>query len=493
MAESVPEQRLGTPQKHLPTCDKHSELIDIFCEDCDEFICTDCAKTDHKDHNWVTIVKAASQRRRQLFRFIQNIKGKKVPEMDRIIEHTSIMMSEIEKRGESEMQKIRKHFEEIIARLKEKKTGHQKTLEDNLIERYEQVNCSKTKYEGQKKKLVEMVKLMEENNSTMSDYKLINHHREMSQHVSAMDVDTKICDFSLRYIFRKPNDDELDFLMGQMFDLKNIRATETNSFQYSDSRTTILNAFSENDTYIKYFKSDCIEHINKQGDKKHKYNVTASDICVTDTGDAYFTDYKDNTIGRLSPSGSVSTVVSTLPLSPIAICQSINGGLLVTLKDSKTNSFELKSDSKRLLRHITMTGDDIREYEFQEDGKTRLFTVPIKVKQNGNSDICVANYTSDVTGNVVILSSSGCLRSVYHGQNLNKDFCPCDVVCDSRCNILVTDLNNHRIHLLSPGGEFLKFLLTENEVDNPFKLSLFGSTLWVGNFKGTVKLFQFQY
>jgi hypothetical protein len=62
MAESKPEPRLGTPQKHLPMCDKHSELIDIFCEDCDKFICTDCVKTDHKDHNWVTIVKAASQR-----------------------------------------------------------------------------------------------------------------------------------------------------------------------------------------------------------------------------------------------------------------------------------------------------------------------------------------------------------------------------------------------------------------------------------------------
>jgi hypothetical protein len=115
------------------------------------------------------------------------------------------------------------------------------------------------------------------------------------------------------------------------------------------------------------------------------------------------------------------------------------------------------------------------------------------VKQNGNSDICVVNQTSITTGNVVILSSSGRLRSVYHGQELNDDFFPSDVECDSRYNILVTDYYNHKVHLLSPDGEFLKFLLTEKEVYGPSALSLYGSTLWVGNSEGAVKLFRFEY
>jgi hypothetical protein len=67
------------------------------------------------------------------------------------------------------------------------------------------------------------------------------------------------------------------------------------------------------------------------------------------------------------------------------------------------------------------------------------------------------------------------------------------VECDSRCNILVTDLYNHLIHLLSPDGEFLKFLLTEKEAHLPTVLFLHGSTLWVGNGQGTVKLFQFKH
>jgi hypothetical protein len=142
---------------------------------------------------------------------------------------------------------------------------------------------------------------------------------------------------------------------------------------------------------------------------------------------------------------------------------------------------------------MTLTGDVIHEDEYQEDGQTRLFTLPDKVKQNSNSDICVVNKTSNATGHVVILSSSGRVRSIYSGENLDKAFCPCSIECDSRCNILVTDVYNHLIHLLSPDGQFMKFLLTEKEVINPTVLSLYGSTLWVGDVQGTVKVFQYKH
>jgi hypothetical protein len=372
MAESKPEPRLGTPRIHLPTCDKHSELIDIFCEDCDKFLCTDCAKTDHKDHNWVTIVKAASQRRRQLFRFIKTIKEEKVPEIDRKIENTSVELKEIKKQGDYEMQKLRTHFDETIARLTEMKTRREKTIGDHVIDKCEQVNNLKSQYEKQKTNLVDIVKLIEEHNSTMSDYKFINHHREMSQLVSAVDSNTKTCEFSLRYTCQDLNDGELESMMGQMFDLEDISVTESNSFQYSDVSVYALSAFNENESYIRSLYSNYIERINKHGDKKQRYNVTAWDFCGTDTGDVYFTE-KTRTISRLTPSGSVSTVVSTQPLEPIGICQSVDGGLLVTLIDSESGLHELNSYSQRLMRHVTLTGDVIHKYEYQEDGQTRLY------------------------------------------------------------------------------------------------------------------------
>ncbi|XP_048729767.2 uncharacterized protein LOC125647119 [Ostrea edulis] len=490
MAESEPVYKFGSPQEHLPTCDKHTELIDMVCEDCDEFVCTDCVKTDHKDHNWVTLVKAASHRRRQLLGFIKTIKDGKLSDIDRKIENTSTKMKEIEKQSDFEMEKLRKHFDDIIARLTEIKTHHEKTLRDNLIERCEQVNRLKAQYGEQKRNFVESVKFMEENNSMMSDYNFIGNHRELLKLVSGEDDDTTIGEYSLRYTSRDLRGDELDSLMGQTFDLEDISVTEANSFQYSDAAVHNLEALNENECYAKFFKSEYFEHINKQSDKKQKYDVSVEDFSVADTGDVYFTDNRNKAIGRLSPSGSISTVVSTRPLVPGGICQSMDGGLLVTLGDTESNSYMIDSRSRRLVRHMMLTGDVIREYEYREDGQTRLFTEPGKVKQNGNSDICVVNRVSDTTGNVVTLSSSGRLRFVYHGQNLDKDFIPSDVVCDFRCNILVADYYNHRIHLLSPDGEFMKFLMSESNIYGPTALSLYRSILWVGEFNGRVNVIQ---
>lgn len=230
-----------------------------------------------------------------------------------------------------------------------------------------------------------------------------------------------------------------------------------------------------------------IEQVNKRNEKSEKIRMKVTDACVFDNGDVYVNDVSHNFIIRHSPSGSVSVVFSTAPLEPVGICQSIKGEILLTLRDVKSTFYELNPESRRLVRHMTLTGDVIHEYEFQEDGRTRLFVLPHRVKQNGNSDICVVNWTSRNTHELVILSLCGYMKCVYNEQNLMLS----DVECDSNCNIIVCDINGHKIHLLSPDGEFMKYLLTENEVTDPLSISLYKSTLWVGSTDGIVKVFHY--
>ncbi|XP_062622125.1 uncharacterized protein LOC134283638 [Saccostrea cucullata] len=194
---------------------------------------------------------------------------------------------------------------------------------------------------------------------------------------------------------------------------------------------------------------------------------------------------------RGSPPEPISTVISTDPQGPLGICQSVDGGLLVTLRDNESDPYNLDTRSRRLLRQITMRGD-AHEYEYQEDGHTRLFTLPVRATQNSNSDICVVNRSRSTAGDLRIISLSGGIKSVYHGENLTKTFNPADVVCDCHCNILVTDINNRQIHLLSPDGEFLRSLLTDNEENRPYSLSLRNTKLWVGYCEGFVTVFQYR-
>ena len=75
-----------------------------------------------------------------------------------------------------------------------------------------------------------------------------------------------------------------------------------------------------------------------------------------------------------------------------------------------------------------MTGEFIHEYEYQEDGQTRLFKEPVRVTQNNNTDVCTINWTSGSTGELVILSSSGSLHVIYRGHEHKKDFKPTEMV-----------------------------------------------------------------
>lgn len=51
---------------------------------------------------------------------------------------------------------------------------------------------------------------------------------------------------------------------------------------------------------------------------------------------------------------------------------------MVALIDTDTDIYEPTPHSRRLVRHVTRRGDVIHEYEYQEDGKTRLYTVPFR-------------------------------------------------------------------------------------------------------------------
>ncbi|XP_061177733.1 uncharacterized protein LOC133186514 [Saccostrea echinata] len=318
MAVGKQEYTTWSPQEHSTTCDKHSYRIGIFCDDCDEFICSKCAKTDHKIHNWDTLATVASQRRREF---------------------------------------------------------------------------------------------MEGNTSFMSDYVLIDNHRELKRLMADLDVKVRNCEYSARYLRGEISDDVIESIIGHTLDLNDIIATETNSFRHGNHTIFILEAVSEDYCYIRSTMSK-IKKVNTEGKEKYESGINAKDVCVKVDGCVYYTDYRNKCISSLSTYGYLSTIVSTKPLTPGGICFSLDRGLLVTLTDELSDAFKLRSHGRRLVRHLKMNGDLIHDHEYQEDGRTKIFMFPTRVTQNGNKDICVVNQSGERTGKLVILSSSGRVRSI---------------------------------------------------------------------------------
>ena len=486
------EYTLGTPQEHALMCEKHALMpIDVTCEDCEEFICSKCAKEDHKDHDWDTISTAATLRTRGLLKAMTKIEEEDIQQIDEQIQEASQQMDENKKRCENEIEKIQRHYDAILEKLEKMKQRHEKTFRDSLESKNNDVSKVRSSLEERKKRVLQRVKSLKENSDAMTDIILLKTHRELMKLMLADTNSIEKSGFLLRYDSGDINDAVLESMMGQTFDAElHFSITEKDSFQWSDKPISVLEVMNEDTCFLKDYESSYVVQVNKSVKKGKQFSVNVHDVCVTNNNEVYVTDYKNKSISRLFPTGSVSPVISTDPLEPVGICQTKDGGLLVTLIDQKSDILKPNSDSRRLMRHVTLTGDVILEYEYQEDGQTRLFTFPSSVTQNSNTDICVINSTSNAISELVILSFSGSLKSVYPEQNQRKKLRLIDVVCDSYSNIIVIELLNNSVHLLSPDGEFMRYLLTENQVNSPFAISLKKSTLWIGDFQGIVKVFQ---
>ncbi|XP_078312762.1 uncharacterized protein LOC144619210 [Crassostrea virginica] len=487
------EYPFGTPQEQALMCENHNLMpIDVTCEDCEEFICSKCAKEDHKDHNWITISTAAVLKTRGLLKSLTKIEEEDIQQMNKEIEKASQQIEENKKRCKIEISRIQKHFDAIVEKLHKIKEKHEKTLTESLEYKNAEVSKVQSSLKKKKKCVMQHVKSMRENASTMTDIILIKAHRELTKALSTEVNAVQKYDFSLRHESVFINEKVLESMMGQTFDVEQITVTEITAFQCYDEPIYILKALNEDSCLLTNTEKSNVEQVNKNGEIEKQFNVDVGDMCVTDNKEVYVTDWENKSISCLSPSGSVSPVFSSNPLIPMGICQTMDGGLLITLADSKSGSYQPISYSRRLVRHMTLTGDVIREYEYKEDGQGRLFTLPRRVTQNGNSDICVINWTSKTIGELVILSFSGCLKFVYPEQNQRNNFSIWNLVCDAHCNIIVSEILNSSVQLLSAEGEFLRYLLTENQIYRPTSMSLCKSTLWVSDGHGCVKVFQYK-
>lgn len=71
-----------------------------------------------------------------------------------------------------------------------------------------------------------------------------------------------------------------------------------------------------------------------------------------------------------------------------------------------------------------------------------------------------------------------------------KKFYLIDVVCDLCFNIIVNNFFNN-IYFLSFEGEFMKYFLIRNDVVDLYFMFFCKFKLWVGNFYGFVKVFNY--
>ncbi|XP_078331641.1 uncharacterized protein LOC144625270 [Crassostrea virginica] len=174
-----------------------------------------------------------------------------------------------------------------------------------------------------------------------------------------------------------------------------------------------------------------------------------TDIAVTRREDLVYTEYGDRSINLVSGT-QIQTLVTLLGWIPLGLCSTSHGDLLVIMT----------SDDEKQTKVVRYSGSTEEQCIQWDDQGKPLYTSGYSTKylsQNRNSDICVADCYANA---VVVVSAAGKLRFRYTGppSTPRASFRPRGITTDSRANILTSELNYHRIHIIDMDGHFLRYI-----------------------------------
>lgn len=112
-------------------------------------------KTDHKDHEWRTIITTGIQKRKELKKNLSKIREKDVKEMDKKIQKAAKLMDDNQKCWESELSKLQKHYDEIVAKFDKNKKIIESKLRENIKSKNAEVIMKKLELEKKAKSVMD--------------------------------------------------------------------------------------------------------------------------------------------------------------------------------------------------------------------------------------------------------------------------------------------------------------------------------------------------
>lgn len=495
MAYTLEESYLFMAQSPVEICEQHNRKVDQYCMDCKIFLCLVCARLSHVKHNSESVHKLANDKKNVSKAIFEDIREHDIPLLNRRIDTIDKLKEENEEKYKTQSKLLSRHYSDIARRLTEMKKDQEKRLSENLSRKNVALDALKSKLEQKADYLTKTCKAMER--GKMSDYQYVESFSSLEDSqktISRPRTDILSYNFSLHFQRQSLDMRLIESLAGTLADSDHIILSETNSFVFGADGINSLLASSEVTSWLYEQKGTQIVQVGIQGEVLRTVDLKNECDAFTlgPNNEIIATHLEAQSITIITSSETFKREISTSPLEPEGISLANNDCLLVTLVDNSME-FSLNERSRRLVRLMAVSGEVIRDYEYREDRKTRMFTLPRQAIQRKNDDICVLDYLNEKKGILHVISNDGEKLAVYTGRNLEKDFFPTDVVADDNCNVILTDPANNVLHLLDSEGQFLKLLTPQQDSFSiPISLSLFGDTMWVGNFNGRVSIYHYR-
>lgn len=473
----------------------HDEDLILMCKSCIKPICLICSNNDHQQHEVEALPKYVRHQRSVLQAKCRVIRESQLPKIREAI-------SSINDATTRRVQVIKEQEHKLVMAVTQvaqklmSKCRHLAKLQKTKI----------TELKTHAADLKNFTEIVENNTGDFTDAELVT----MVQKYNALVGKTKQLDCPeeanlLKFKKGEVKMEQLESMFGEIdttdYDKKMLmkyrveepedrfHVKEIGIFTNGSEAVTAVAPASPNTAWIYSDNSRQNTEVTTNGElrKVMELGAYSRDFFVGEDG-THVHACTDKTVRTVTPE-KVNILFSTKPLIPLCVCKSSPGEMLLSLVDNLSNS--RSRSSTRVVQRMTMSGQVTATFQYEDDGRTPLFTKPYRMTLSSQRDLIVADHTSSHSGRLCVLDLEGRVRFTYSGKGGKKDFKPNGVCCDAENNILVADSASHAVHILTQDGKFIRFLLTKKEgLVYPFSVAMFREVLWVGGYYGLVKVFK---
>ncbi|XP_078580289.1 E3 ubiquitin-protein ligase TRIM32-like [Branchiostoma floridae x Branchiostoma japonicum] len=448
--------------------------VDLFCQQCEVPVCSACIGDGHHGHN-ITGIKQIAPQIKAKIRAELNSGQQKREGFSAFLERIEDIEKRILDNKTQVQQEINKAFEEQVQKLQQQRDGLLATVEkshdDNIAALTGQRDIVQTQLTELSRLCEGAEELVEQEDpvSLTQDFNLAHKLAKFENTQTPEICETKLCSFEPKK-FSAPV--ELGKVMSKPMSNKQalVQAKETNTGQVS----TNVRPIRVGKPWVRKVRFG--GEGSGRGEFRHPYGAA-----VSQDNEVYIADCDNSRIQVFTMDGVyIREFTTTVPrktgkeLNPHDVAVDRNGNLWVVGH-----------------RHVV-------QYSREGTGLVKI-DIPLVISTHGitvamaTEQVIVTEYVKN--GRLRVFNQDGSDVGIY-GHRSPEPWSPAYVTVDGEGNILVTDCNNHCVHVLDREGNF-KFKFgskgsDESQLKNPWGICVDGmGNIIVADF-GCVKMFDSQ-
>ncbi|XP_052081795.1 protein wech-like [Mytilus californianus] len=478
-------------------CQIHKKKLNcMFCRTCDHLVCPDCITASHKKHDLDSIETVCNERREKLKELESKFSEK-------------FTLCEIEDSKVKDFKiKYTQFFGESVQKI-----NHQEKLIKDEVSKYaqefrEQLDREKQRIEKsiiEKENHTEEVKKSVLNNQTNIQEVLESNQAEKVFNAYSEIRKKEIPDASFKtfseetkdFIPTKESLKNITNLFGSLQKTHLPKGLQQQNLDVINSYTTDLYMvhrvliMDEKTAWISNYHTSTLRKTNINDTIKNvkDLSIKVYAMSLADNNDVLLSLYGSSDVSLLTTkTGEINPFLSVSPLIPHGLHVTKHNEIILGVRE-RVDDYNLTDKSCRKVIIFGMDGKQKQSYEYDKH-KQRLFTLPYRITSNVNNDILVIDIISNEDWRVVVLDREGQVKWTYQRQpevNLgDTPFCPTDIVTTSVGHVIVTDVNNHALHVLSGEGDILTCKVMKDQgIIFPMSLDIdTKGQLWVGCYSG---------